>query len=79
VWARELLVGSRPIPLSQESPFLLSAPPGKTKELCAKLALSPSTPVDAINEMFGIPHTIVIEPLETCSGQVLLRTRVYTY
>jgi len=35
--------------------------------------------VDTINEAFGIPHTVVIETLETCSGRVLPRTRVYTY
>ena len=44
-----------------------------------KPALSLSAPVDAITEMFGIPHPVVIETLETCSGQFLPRTRVYTY
>jgi len=47
--------------------------------LWAKPALSPSMPVDTKNEVFVTPHVVVIEILETCSGQVLPRTRVYTY
>jgi len=35
--------------------------------------------VGTTNEGSGIPHTVVVETLETCSGQVLPRTRVYTY
>jgi hypothetical protein len=41
-------------------------------------ALRPPAPVGTI-EAFGIPHTVVIEALETRSGQVVPRTRVYTY
>ena len=35
--------------------------------------------METINEASGIPHTVVIETVGTCSGQALLRTRVYTY
>jgi hypothetical protein len=39
-----------------------------------------STMVGTIDEdVARIPHTVVIEALETCSGLVQPRTRVYTY
>ena len=77
VW--EFLVSSRPLPFSQEGPSKLSVSLRNPKKLLAELALSPSMPVDTTDEVFGAPHTVVIETSETCSGQVLPRTRVYIY